>query len=187
MVEHLRDLEQRSQAAPGGGAYDELVDLLHSFDRMRSGGMGDEESNEVEPSEAPYVELADLAAALPEVRDNFRDGADDPYLIGIDGHPLAGLISYDLYEALQQVSVDLNGTDEAPVLPLPRPLSEDGPDVVPFEAALELCDAVCEDISHGEGSMLFVADDAGEPELVLAPLSWLWAYVDHLNLEPTEA
>ncbi|TDU87405.1 hypothetical protein EV138_0928 [Kribbella voronezhensis] len=186
LVEHLRDLEKRSQAAPGGGAYDELNDLLHSFDQMRSGGVGDE-TDEVEPSEAPYVEVSDLAAALPEVRDSYRAGADDPYLIGIDGNPLAGLISYDLYEALQQVSVDLNGTEEAPVLPLPRPRSEDGPELVPFEAALELCDAVCEDISHGEGSMLFVADDAGEPELVLAPLAWLWAYVDHLNLEPTDA
>ncbi|WP_112245533.1 hypothetical protein [Kribbella monticola] len=186
LVEHLRDLEKRSQAAPGGGAYDELNDLLHSFDQMRSGGVGDE-ADEVEPSEAPYVEVSDLAAALPEVRDSYRAGADDPYLIGIDGNPLAGLISYDLYEALQQVSVELDGTDEAPVLPLPRPRSEDGPELVPFEAALELCDAVCEDISHGEGSMLFVADDAGEPELVLAPLAWLWAYVDHLNLEPTEA
>jgi len=184
LVEHLRDLEQRSQAAPGGGAYDELNDLLHSFDQMRSGGLGDEE--ESEPTEAPYLEVSDLAAALPEVRDSFRDGADDPYLIGIDGNPLAGLISYDLYEALQQVSVDLNGTDEAPVLPLPRPRSEDGPDLVPFEAALELCDAVCEDISHGEGSMLFVSNEDGDPELVLAPLAWLWAYVDHLNLEPTE-
>jgi hypothetical protein len=34
--------------------------------------------------------------------------------------------------------------------------------------------------------MLFVADDDGEPELVLAPLGWLWAYVDFLDLEPTE-
>ena len=184
LVEHLRDLEQRSQAAPGGGAYDELTDLLHSFDQMRSGGLGDVE--EEDPSEAPYVEVGDLAATFPEVRDNFRAGADDPYLIGIDGNPLAGLISYDLYEALQQVSVDLNGTDEAPVLPLPRPRSEDGPDLISFEAAVELCYAVCEDISNGEGSMLFVADDEGEPELVLAPLAWLWAYVDHLDLEPTE-
>ncbi|MEU0089175.1 hypothetical protein [Kribbella sp. NPDC006257] len=184
LVEHLRDLEQRSQAAPGGGAYDELTDLLHSFDQMRSGGLG--EVDEEEAGEAPYVEVGDLAAAFPEVRDNFRAGADDPYLIGIDGNPLAGLISYDLYEALQQVSVDLNGTDEAPVLPLPRPRSEDGPDLISFEAAVELCYAVCEDISNGEGSMLFVADDEGEPELVLAPLAWLWAYVDHLDLEPTE-
>jgi hypothetical protein len=185
LVEHLRDLEQRSQAAPGGGAYDELYDLLHSFDQMRSDGMGREEAEE--PSEAPYLELTDLAAAFPEVRDSFRAGADDPYLIGVDGSPLAGLISFDLYEALQQVSVDLDGTDEAPVLPLPRPISEDGPDLVAFEVAVEVCGAICEDIMAGEGSMLFIADDHGDPELVLAPLAWLWAYVDHLDLEPTEA
>ncbi len=39
-----------------------------------------------------------------------------------------------------------------------------------------------EDISNGEASMIFVADEDGEPELVLAPLVWLWAYVDHLDL-----
>jgi hypothetical protein len=30
--------------------------------------------------------------------------------------------------------------------------------------------------------MLFIADEDNEPELVLAPLVWLWAYVDHLDL-----
>lgn len=184
LVEHLRDLEQRAQAAPGGGAHGELSDLLHSFDQMRSGAVAVEE--EEEPAEAPYIEVNDLPAALPEIRDSFRDGADDPYLIGVDGHPLAGLISYDLYEMLQQVSVDMNGTDEAPVLPLPRPQWEDGPELLPFEAGLEVCGAVLEDIKGGEGSMLFIADEDGEPEMVLAPLGWLWAYVDYLDMEPTE-
>jgi len=115
LIEHLQDLEKRAQAAPSGGAFDELTDLLHSFDQMRSGAL----EEELEPEEAPYIEVQDLPGALADVRDSFRDGADDPYLIGIDGHPLAGLISYDLYVMLQQVSVDLNGTDEAPVLPLP--------------------------------------------------------------------
>jgi hypothetical protein len=50
-----------------------------------------------------------------------------------------------------------------------------------------MCGAAVEDISNGEASMLFVADEEGEPELVLAPLVWLWAYVDYLELEPTEA
>jgi hypothetical protein len=183
LVEHLRDLEQRAQAAPGGGAYDELSDLLHSFDQMRSGAVTPEEE---EPAEAPYIEVTDLPAALPEVRESFRSGADDPYLIGVDGNPLAGLISFDLYEALQQVSVDMDGTDEAPVLPLPRPRWEDGPELVSFEAAVEVCGAVLEDISNGEGSMLFVADDGGEPEMVLAPLGWLWAYVDALDFDNAE-
>jgi hypothetical protein len=124
LVVHLRDLEARAQATPGGGAHDELSDLLASFDKMRSGELAAEE-----PREAPYIEVADLAAALPQLRDYFREGADDPYLIGVDGRPLAGLISYDLYELLQQVSVDLGGTEEAPVLPLPAPEWEDGPDV----------------------------------------------------------
>jgi hypothetical protein len=179
LVEHLRDLEQRAQKAPGGGAYDELNGLLHQFDQMRSGLVPVEEE---EPTEAPYLEATDLKAALPELRDNYRDGADDPYLIGIDGRPLAGLITFDLYEELQKVSVELDGTDEAPVLPLPHPHWENGPDLLPFEIALEACDAVIEDISNGEGSMIFIADEEGEPELVLAPLAWLWAYVDHLDL-----
>jgi hypothetical protein len=184
LVEHLHDLERRAQAAPGGGAYAELSDLLHSFDQMRSGELGAD--GDEEPAEAPYIEATDLPAAFPEVRDAFRDGADDPYLIGIDGSPLAGLITFDLYEELQKVSVDLGGTDEAPVLPLPQPRWEDGPRLLPFELAIEMCGAAVEDISNGEASMLFVADEDGEPEMVLAPLVWLWAYVDHLDLAPSE-
>jgi hypothetical protein len=179
LVEHLHDLEKRAEAAPGGGAYDELSNLLHQFDEMRSGLVGVEEE---EPAEAPYLEATDLKAALPELRDNFREGADDPYLIGLDGRPFAGLITFDLYEELQKVSVELDGTDEAPVLPLPEPRWENGPRLLPFEVAIEACDAVVEDISNGEASMIFVADEDGEPELVLAPLVWLWAYVDHLDL-----
>ncbi|HEY3562223.1 MAG TPA: hypothetical protein VGL05_32370, partial [Kribbella sp.] len=184
LVEHLRDLEARAQKAPGGGAYDELNELLHQFDQMRSGLV---EAQTDEPDEAPYLEATDLKAAMPDIRDAFRDGADDPYLIGLDGRPLAGLISFDLYEELQQVSVELDGTDEAPVLPLPQPRWEDGPRLLPFELAVEMCEAVCEDITNGQASMLFIADEDGEPELVLAPLVWLWAYVDHLNLEGAEA
>ncbi|GAA1597699.1 hypothetical protein GCM10009789_59530 [Kribbella sancticallisti] len=185
LVEHLRDLEKRAQAAPGGGAFAELSDLLHSFDQMRSGELG--EDGEEEPAEAPYIEVTDLPAALGEVRDAFRAGTDDPYLIGIDGSPLAGLISFDLYEMLQQVSVDLGGTDEAPVLPLPAPRWEDGPAPVSFDAAVAVCGAVVEDISNGEVSMIFVNDEVDEPEMVLAPLVWLWAYVDHLDFETSEA
>lgn len=184
LVEHLHNLERRAQAAPGGGAFAELSDLLHSFDQMRSGDLGEDEDEE--PAEAPYIEVTDLPAAFPEVRDAFRGGADDPYLIGIDGSPLAGLITFDLYEMLQKVSVDLGGTDEAPVLPLPQPRWDDGPRLLPFELAIEMCGAAIEDISNGEASMLFVADEDGEPEMVLAPLVWLWAYVDHLDLEPSE-
>lgn len=183
LVAHLRDLEVRAQAAPGAGAYDELSDMLNSFDKMRSGELEVEEPAE----EAPYIEVADLAEALPQLRDYFREGADDPYLIGIDGRPLAGLISYDLYEMLQQVSVELNGTDEAPVLPLPAPFWEDGPQLQPFDLAVAVCEAVLVDISAGEASMLFIADEEGDPELVLAPLGWLWAYVDHLDLEEADA
>jgi hypothetical protein len=183
LVEHLRDLEKRAQAAPGGGAYDELSDLLHSFDQMRSGEIVEEDDDE--QPEAPYIEVTDLPAAFPEVREAFRDGADDPYLIGIDGSPLAGLISYDLYVMLQQVSVDMDGTDEAPVLPLPKPRWPSGPELQSFDAAVEGCGAVIDDIAKGEGSMLVVADEEGEPEMVLAPLVWLWAYVDYLDLEPT--
>jgi hypothetical protein len=29
--------------------------------------------------------------------------------------------------------------------------------------------------------MLFIADEDDLPELVLAPLQWLWAYVDYLD------
>ncbi|ADB31571.1 hypothetical protein Kfla_2497 [Kribbella flavida DSM 17836] len=184
LVEHLKDLEQRAEKAPNGGAHGELSDLLHSFDQMRSGLLAEQEE---EPAEAPYIEVDDLAAALPEVRDSFRSGADDPYLIGVDGHPLAGLISYDLYEMLQQVSVDLDGTEDAPVLPLPKPHWENGPELVAFEAAIEVCGAVLDDIKAGQGSLLFIEDDGGEPELVLGPLSWFWAYVDHLDLEAAEA
>jgi hypothetical protein len=182
LVEHLKDLEQRAQKAPGGGAHDELSNLLHSFDQMRSGLLADE----AEPEEAPYVEVVDLAAAMPDMRDSFRDGADDPYLVGFEGQPLAGLISYDLYLELQQISVDMNGTDEAPVLPLPKPEWESGPELLPFDVAVEVCGAVCEDIKGGEGSMLFIADEEGEPELVLAPLVWLWAYVDYLDLDSAD-
>ncbi|HET6988842.1 MAG TPA: hypothetical protein VFI00_19605 [Kribbella sp.] len=180
LLEHLRDLEARAQKAPGGGAYDELNDLLHQFDDMRSGLVQVEED---EPAEAPYLDASELKAALPDLRDNYREGGDDPYLIGLGGHPLAGLITFDLYEELQKVSVELDGTDEAPVLPLPQPRWENGPPVLSFEAAIAVCDAVIEDISNGEASMIFIADEDGEPELVLAPLVWLWAYVDHLDLE----
>ncbi|WP_328995586.1 hypothetical protein OG394_13215 [Kribbella sp. NBC_01245] len=182
LVEHLRDLESRAQAAPGGGAYDELRDLLKSLDEMRSGNadVGDE-------AEAPYVEAADLPAALPQLRDHFRDGEDDPYIIGIDGKPLAGLITYDVYQLLQDISVNMNGTDDAPVLPLPAPAWEDGPPVQPFEMALRISTAVVDDIAGGEGSILFIADQDGDPELVIAPLVWLWAYVDYLDLESVEA
>ena len=183
LVDHLRDLEARAQKAPGGGAYDELNGLLHQFDQMRSGLT---EVEEEEPAEAPYLEASDLKAALPDLRDNYREGGDDPYLIGLDGRPLAGLITFDLYEELQKVSVELDGTDEAPVLPLPQPRWENGPPLLPFEVALEACDAVIEDISNGEASMIFIADEDGEPELVLAPLVWLWAYVDHLDLEAAD-
>jgi hypothetical protein len=139
-----------------------------------------------EPEEPLYVEVADLPSALPELRDHFRDGEDDPYLIGVEGQALAGLISYDLYAMLQQVSVELNGTEEAPVLPLPQPQWDDGPEIQPFELAVEVCSSVVEDIAAGEGSMLIVGDESGEPELVLAPLVWLWAYVDHLDPESAE-
>ncbi|WP_329475383.1 hypothetical protein OG555_27200 [Kribbella sp. NBC_01484] len=183
LVDHLRDLEARAQKAPGGGAYDELNGLLHQFDQMRSGLT---EVEEEEAAEAPYLEASDLKAALPDLRDNYREGGDDPYLIGLDGRPLAGLITFDLYEELQKVSVELDGTDEAPVLPLPQPRWENGPPLLPFEVALEACDAVIEDISNGEASMIFIADEDGEPELVLAPLVWLWAYVDHLDLEAAD-
>lgn len=181
LIDHLRDLETQAQKAPGGGAYDELNGLLHQFDDMRSGSGEAEPDNE--PDEAPYLEASDLKAALADLRDNFREGSDDPYLIGYDGRPLAGLITFDLYEMLQKVSVELDGTDEAPVLPLPHPRWENGPRLLQFEVALEACEAVVEDISNGEASMIFIADEDDEPELVLAPLVWLWAYVDHLNLE----
>ncbi|MET9276204.1 hypothetical protein [Kribbella sp. NPDC003557] len=185
LIVHLRDLEARAQKTPGGGAYDELNTLLHQFDQMRS-GLVEAEATE-EPDEAPYLEATDLRAAMPGIRDAFREGADDPYLVGLDGRPVAGLISFDLYEELQKVSVDLGGTDEAPVLPLPEPRWENGPRLLPFEIALEMCEAVIEDLTNGEASMLFIADEDDEPELVLAPLAWLWAYVDHLDLEGAEA
>ncbi|MET7281493.1 hypothetical protein ABZS29_24880 [Kribbella sp. NPDC005582] len=184
LVDHLRDLEAAAQKSPDSDAYEELNDLLHQFDEMRSGqaDVGDDS----EPDEAPYLEATDLQAALPELRDNFRSGVEDPYLIGYDGRPLAGLITFDLYEELQQVSVDLDGTDEAPVLPLPQPRWENGPEVLIFEAALAVCEAVVQDIQNGDASMIFIGDEDGDPELVLAPLVWLWAYVDHLNLEGAE-
>ncbi|MEU8226045.1 hypothetical protein [Kribbella sp. NPDC048915] len=185
LVEHLKDLEARAQKAPGAGAYDELNDLLHQFDQMRSGLVEVEGADE--PDEAPYLEATDLKAAMPDIRDAFREGADDPYLVGLDGRPVAGLISFDLYEELQKVSVELNGTDEAPVLPLPEPRWENGPRLLPFEVAVEMCEAVIEDLTNGEASMLFIADEDDEPELVLAPLVWLWAYVDHLHLEGADS
>ena len=188
LIEHLRDLEARAQQAPGAGAHDELNQLLHQFDQMRS-GLVEVETDETgeELDEAPYLEATDLKAALPDIRDIFREGADDPYLIGLDGRPCAGLISYDLYEELQKMSVEMDGTDEAPVLPLPEPRWENGPRLLPFDVALEMCEAVIEDLTNGEASMLFIADEDDEPELVLAPLAWLWAYVDHLDLESAEA
>ncbi|MFC9693132.1 hypothetical protein ACFTSF_31565 [Kribbella sp. NPDC056951] len=183
LIDHLRDLETMAQKSPGSDAYVELNELLHQFDEMRSGQV-DVDDNE--PDEAPYLEATDLQAALSDLRDNFRSGVEDPYLIGYDGRPLAGLITFDLYEELQQVSVELDGTDEAPVLPLPQPRWENGPPVLIFEAAIAVCEAVVQDIQNGEGSMIFIGDEDGDPELVLAPLVWLWAYVDHLNLEGAE-
>jgi hypothetical protein len=185
LIDHLRTLEGMAQKSPSSDAYDELNGLLHQFDEMRSGQAEVEEDDELD--EAPYLEAPDLPAALPELRDNFRSGVEDPYLIGYDGRPLAGLITFDLYEELQQVSVDLDGTDEAPVLPLPRPRWENGPEVLIFEAAVAACEAVLQDIANGDASMIFIGDEDGDPELVLAPLVWLWAYVDHLNLEGAEA
>ncbi|HYU83224.1 MAG TPA: hypothetical protein VEK80_00350 [Kribbellaceae bacterium] len=173
LVEHLTDLEARAQATPGGGAYDELRATLRYLDELRSGG---DESNGME---APYLEADELAGELETLRAHFRNGADDPFLVGIEGNTLAGLISYDVYCLLQQVSVELGGSPQAPVLPLPG--VEGGPVVQPFEIAVHLCAAVVEDIAAGEGSMLFIADEDGVPELVLAPIQWLWAYVDHLD------
>jgi hypothetical protein len=183
LVEHLRDLERRAQEHPGGGAHQELQEVLASLDEMRR-GLADDNA---EPVEAPYVEAVDLRRALPEIRDAFREGADGPYLVGIEGRALAGLVTFDLYELLQQASVDLNGTENAPVLPLPAPAWEGGPPVQPFELALEVANAVVDDIDAGEGSLLFIGDEDGSPELVLAPLAWLWEYVDHLDVESVEA
>ncbi|MFB6726169.1 hypothetical protein ACFCV3_38725 [Kribbella sp. NPDC056345] len=183
LVDHLHGLEAMAQKSPGSDAYEELNDLLHQFDEMRSGQV---EVGDDEPDEAPYLEATDLQAALSDLRDNFRSGVEDPYLIGYDGRPLAGLITFDLYEELQRVSVELDGTDEAPVLPLPQPRWENGPEVLVFEAALAVCEAVVQDIQNGEASMIFIGDEDGDPELVLAPLVWLWAYVDHLDLEGAE-
>ncbi|TDD45837.1 hypothetical protein E1263_37830 [Kribbella antibiotica] len=185
LIDHLRELESKAQRSPGSDSFTELNDLLHQFDEMRS-GQAEVDTDDDEPDEAPYLEATDLAAALPDLRDNFRGGIEDPYLIGYDGRPLAGLITFDLYEELQQVSVELDGTDEAPVLPLPQPRWENGPEVLIFEAAIAVCEAVCQDISNGDASMIFIGDEDGDPELVLAPLVWLWAYVDHLNLEGAE-
>lgn len=176
LVDHLRDLESRAQAAPGGGAYEELRAMLRSLDEMRSGNV----DPNPEEYDTPYVEADDLPELLGELRDNFRSGEnDDPYLVGIDGEELAGLITYELYELLQEVSVQLDGTEEAPVLPLPT--WEDGPPVESFQMACEIAPAVVQDIAAGEGSILFVADEDGDPELVLAPLVWLWAYVDRID------
>lgn len=173
LVAHLTDLEARAQAAPGAGAYEELRATLRYLDDLRSGG---EESDGVE---APYLESDALPLELPTLREHFRNGADDPFLIGIEGQPLAGLVSYDVYALLQGISKDIGASPKAPVLPLPGGL--DGPPLQPFELAAQLGPAVVEDIAGGEGSMLFIADEIGEPELVLAPLQWLWAYVNYID------
>ncbi len=76
----------RAQEAPGGGAYDELSDLLHSV-RPDAQRRLTRKATTKSRDEAPYIEATDLPAALPELRDDFRAGADDPYLIGIDGQP----------------------------------------------------------------------------------------------------
>jgi hypothetical protein len=182
LVEHLRDLESRAQAAPDGGAYDELRGMLRSLDEMRSGKVDPGPPDEVD---TPYVEASELPGLLAELRDNFRSGEDDPYLVGIDGEELAGLITYELYELLQEVSVQLGGAEGAPVLPLPS--WDDGPPVQPFELACAVAPAVVQDIAAGEGSILVIADEDGDPEMVLAPLAWLWAYVDHLDTSQVEA
>jgi hypothetical protein len=173
LVAHLTDLEARAQAAPGEGAYEELRATLRYLDELRSGGA---ESDGVE---APYLESDELPLELPTLREHFRNGADDPFLIGIEGQPLAGLVSYDVYALLQGISEDIGASPQAPVLPLPG--GPDGPPLQPFELAAQLGPAVVDDIASGEGSMLFIADEIGEPELVLAPLQWLWAYVDYID------
>ncbi len=173
LVAHLTDLEARAQAAPGAGAYEELRATLRYLDELRSGG---DESDGVE---APYLEADELPLELATLREHFRSGADDPFLIGIEGQPLAGLVSYDVYALLQGISEDIGASPRAPVLPLPG--GPDGPPLQPFELAAQLGPAVVEDIAGGEGSMLFMADEIGEPELVLAPLQWLWAYVDYIG------
>lgn len=179
LIEHLTDLEARAQAAPGGGAYEELRATLRYLDELRTGaGSTDGEA------EAPYLEAVELPGELATLREHFRSGADDPFLIGIEGLTLAGLISWDVYLLLQQISVSLGGTPAAPVLPLP---GGEGPPLQPFDSAAELCTAVVDDIAAGEGTILFIADDEGAPELVLAPLQWLWAYVDYLEVEEAEA
>ena len=173
LVAHLTDLEARAQAAPGAGAYEELRATLRYLDELRSG------SDSSDGVEAPYLEADELPLELPTLREHFRNGADDPFLIGIEGQPLAGLVTFDVYALLQGISTDVGGTPQAPVLPLPG--GPGGPPLQPLEIAGLLCSAVVEDIAGGEGSMLFIADEIGEPELVLAPLQWLWAYVDYLD------
>jgi hypothetical protein len=178
LIEHLTDLEARAQAAPGGGAYEELRATLRYLDELRTG------AGSTDGIEAPYLEADELSGELATLREHFRSGADDPFLIGIEGQTLAGLVSYDVYLLLQQISEDVGGTSAAPVLPIP---GEGGPQVQPFEIATHLCGAVVEDIANGEGSILFIADDTGEPELALAPLQWLWAYTDYLDLADADA
>jgi hypothetical protein len=178
LIEHLTDLEARAQAAPGGGAYEELRATLRYLDELRAGAAS------TDGIEAPYLEADELSGELATLREHFRSGADDPFLIGIEGQTLAGLVSYDVYLLLQQISEDVGGTSAAPVLPIP---GEGGPQVQPFEIATHLCGAVVEDIANGEGSILFIADDTGEPELALAPLQWLWAYTDYLDLADADA
>ncbi len=178
LIEHLTDLEARAQAAPGGGAYEELRATLRYLDELRTG------AGSTDGIEAPYLEASELAGELATLREHFRSGADDPFLIGIEGQTLAGLVSFDVYLLLQQISEDVGATPAAPVLPLP---GAGGPQVQPFEIATQLCNAVVEDIANGEGSILFIADEAGEPELALAPLQWLWAYTDYLDLVEADA
>lgn len=179
LIEHLTDLEARAQAAPGGGAYEELRATLRYLDELRTG------ADASDGIEAPYLEADELPTELPTLREHFRSGADDPFLIGIEGQTLAGLVSYDVYALLQQISADLGGTPTAPVLPLP---GDEGPMVQGFAYAAQLCPAIVEDIANGEGSIMFIADDdTGELELALAPLQWLWAYTDYLDLADAEA
>jgi hypothetical protein len=181
LIEHLTDLEARAQAAPGGGAYEELRATLRYLDELRTG------AGSTDGIEAPYLEADELPGELATLREHFRSGADDPFLVGIEGQTLAGLVSWDVYLLLQQISEDLGGTPAAPVLPLP---GGDGPPLQPFDLAAQLCPAVVDDIANGEGTILFIAnEDAAdpEPELVLAPLQWLWAYVDYLDLQDAEA